>query len=303
MPPSKLLTLYEIVSWLMKPFKADTFYKVGKLLERLATIDPSAQTLGKGFFDYPEPIPLPDRRPLDYADRDSLKVIMDSVGKECSGINLDRASKYAQHIIAQLEEVESLTNERVAWLFKELDKHVRWDMEKEFFMYIPADRAKYYNMEKPFGQQVYDSFPSARFDLTEAGNCIAFGSYTAAGLHLMRGAEVALWELGRDRQIPLVNKIEFEEWGKIIRELEDAVKGIQQWPNSPSKEEAHRFYNSALIEIRAFNDGIRRHLAHVRKDQTPLLDEEAVALFGHVSRFMHGLAERIGEDKHTSLIW
>ena len=38
----------------------------------------------------------------------------------------------------------------------------------------------------------------------------------------------------------------------MIRQLEDAVKAIQQWPNSHLKEDAHKLYNGALVELRAF---------------------------------------------------
>lgn len=168
---------------------------------------------------------------------------------------------------------------------------------------IPSGKGKY--LGEGFGEDVHKAFPSARFDITEAGACLAVGLNTAAGFHLMRAAEVGLWELGKDRQIPLAvsSKIEFSEWGLIIRELETAVQAITQWPNKPSKENAHKFYNAALVEIRAFNDGWRRHLAHVRKFQLPLHDDETVALYGHVERFMKTLAANISEGKYTPLEW
>ena len=121
----------------------------------------------------------------------------------------------------------------------------------------------------------------------------------------MRAAEIGLWELGKDRQIPLAQsgKIESSQWGAIIGELEKAIEGITQWPNSPSKEDAHRFYNPLLVDIRAFNDGWRRHLAHVRKFQLPLAEVEALALCGHVERFLKSMATKISEGNHTPIIW
>jgi hypothetical protein len=121
----------------------------------------------------------------------------------------------------------------------------------------------------------------------------------------MRAAEIGLWELGKDRQIPLAksNKIEFSEWGPIIGELESAIKAITQWQNSPSKEDAHKFYNSLLVEIRAFNDGWRRHIAHVRRSQVPLTDDETRALCGHVERFFKHLATKVSEGNYTPIIW
>src|ERR1035441_5365022 len=172
------------------------------------------------------------------------------------------------------------------------------------FFSVTKDLANYYKHERPCGDKVFNSFPSARFDLTKAGACLACANNVAMTMHLMRASEVGLWELGRDRRIPLAEngKIEFSEGGVIIRELEDAVKAIQQWPNSHTKEEAHKFYNSAVEEIRAFNDGWRRHAAHVRP-QPEMHDDEAFALWGHVSRFLQGLALKISEGVYTPLRW
>lgn len=187
---------------------------------------------------------------------------------------------------------------------KALRKTIEMELGKRRFVYVPPEKTRYFAQEKTFGQQVYDAFPSARLDLAQAGDCLACGLDSAAAFHLMRAAEVALWELGRDRQIPAVAKIESMEWGIIIRELEEEIKKIQQWPNTNLlKEEAHRFYNRALVEIRAFNDGWRRHIAHVRKSQVAMESDEAIALTGHVERFLKTLAFKIAEGQYTPLEW
>ena len=176
------------------------------------------------------------------------------------------------------------------------------ELEKRAFFVLAPSMKDYYNLERPLGDDVYNAFPDARFDLTEAGTCLALRCNVAAGFHLMRAVEVGMRELGRDRQIPyaLSGDIEFREWGQIIRQLEDALKAIQQWPNSHVKDEAHKFYNTAVAELRSFNDGWRRHGAHVRPSPE-MHDDEAMALWGHVSRFLRKLATKIGHGKYTPL--
>jgi len=197
-----------------------------------------------------------------------------------------------------------ITQHEVRFRLKDLLALIESEMKKQLFFHIPEAVGKFYKKERPMGDAVYDAFGRSRFDVTEAGTCLACGCNVASAFHLMRAAEVALWELGRDRQIPLAKsgKIEFAEWGLIIRELEDALKAIQQWPNSHKKEEAHKFYNSAVFEIRAFNDGWRRHAAHVRPQPAMEVDE-ALALWGHVSRFLEILATKISEGNYTPLVW
>lgn len=91
---------------------------------------------------------------------------------------------------------------------------------------ITENYVRYLERDQLFGKEVYDAFPSARFDLKEAGSAVTCGLNTAAGFHLMRAAEVGLWELGKDRRIPLVQKgaIEFKQWGAIITELETEIQ-------------------------------------------------------------------------------
>jgi hypothetical protein len=72
------------------------------------------------------------------------------------------------------------------------------------YLAIPSELSQYVNQEKPLGDAVYNAFPSARADLSETGNCLACERNMGAAFHLMRAAEVGLWELGRDRQIPFV---------------------------------------------------------------------------------------------------
>lgn len=184
-------------------------------------------------------------------------------------------------------------------------KAIEVELGKRKFVYVTENFVRYLERDQLFGKEVYDAFPAARFDLKEAGSAVACGLNTAAGFHLMRAAEVGLWELGKDRRIPLAQKdaIEFKQWGAIITELETEIQKIQQWPNSTIKEEAHKFYNRLLQEIRAFNDGWRRHIAHVRKSQPPPADEDILALSGHVERFLKTLATKISEGHYTDVIW
>lgn len=187
---------------------------------------------------------------------------------------------------------------------KHLRELMESEMRKQLFFGMTSDLSKYYNKERPMGDDIYKAFPRSQFDIAEAGTCLACSCNVASAFHLMRATEVGLWELGRDRQIPLAQsgKIEFTEWGHIIRELEDSVKAIQQWSASAKKEEAHKFYNSALAEVRSFNDGWRRHAAHNRPHSV-MHNDEALALWGHVFRFLTTLATKIQDGKYTPLVW
>lgn len=223
----------------------------------------------------------------------------------CTELDLYQSLEAAQRLVGSLRNHETVTNSELQWRLNDLRELMECEMRQHLYFRVEDRLTRYLATKFPFGEEVDAAFPSVSADIREAGRCIAFGCNAAAAFHLMRVAEVGLWALGRDRQIQLAvdGKIEFSEWGIIIRQLEDAVKAIQQWSNSALKEEAHRFYNHAVVEIRAFNDGWRRHAAHVRPDMPPMSPEEALALWGHVERFMKTLAERISERNAAPLEW
>lgn len=95
-----------------------------------------------------------------------------------------------------------VTNSELLWKLDAIRKLVEHEMKRKFVLSIPDDLVKYYKADRPLGDAVYDAFPSSRFDLTQAGSCLACGNNIASAFHLMRVSEIGLRELGRDRQIP-----------------------------------------------------------------------------------------------------
>jgi hypothetical protein len=158
-----------------------------------------------------------------------------------------------------------------------------------------------------FGERVEQAFPSARSDIVEAGRCLALNRNNAAVYHLVRVAEVGLRALAWDRRVQPRNRIgnplplELSEWGKLISLVEGKIKEIQNWRASLVREEAHQFYNRAIVELRAFNDGWRRHVMHSRSHE--FKNDEALALWGHVMRFMQSISDKISESGRTPIVW
>ena len=193
------------------------------------------------------------------------------------------------------------------------------EMQKKLFFVIDPTKQKYFkefsfkpNVFSPglptshFGRQVDEAFPTAHSNILEAGNALIFEMNNAAAYHLMRVAEVGLRVLAWDRRVVPKYKgdaipLELAEWGKLIAGTENKVQLIHKWRRNLVREEAHQFYNRLLVEIRAFNDGWRRHIAHNRSHNFE--DDEAIALWGHVARFMETLATKMSEKERTPAIW
>jgi hypothetical protein len=180
------------------------------------------------------------------------------------------------------------------------------ELTKRNLFIAPENRLSYYNNDRLFGNEVYNAFPSARMDIKEAGNCWLFGRNNAVVYHLMCAAEFGLRALANDRDVQLTKNcaplpLELAQWGELINGLEQKIALIKRWGNTILREEAFVFYNNALREARSFNDGVRRHAFHGRAEIYQ--DDETLALFGHVKRFMQGLATKISESARTPEIW
>src|SRR5450755_3395689 len=196
-------------------------------------------------------------RELAQGEREFAISFIAEVLDHCTKIGFENGHDKAYAMKLRLERLpNSVDSSSLSIELDNLSEELTRDVFKNKFVQVAGDLGPFINQAFAFGEDVAIAFPSATNDLFEAGNCLSVGCNTATAFHLMRVAEVGLWELGKDRQIPCAQsgKIEFTEWGVIIGQLEDAVRAIQQWPNSQTKEDAHKFYNAALVEIRAFND-------------------------------------------------
>jgi len=183
------------------------------------------------------------------------------------------------------------------------------------FFILANDRLKYYDNLEIFGDQVVSKFPSAKFDITEALNCLALERNTAAVFHLMRVAEWGMRALAADLGVKGVPKnrkavskaavaslpptrtkytpIEFSEWEKILQELSNSVAQKMQNTKRGSKKQAlQEFYYPVLQDIQAIKDAYRNHVMHTRRVYS---QEDADAVLSHVLRIMKVLATKVSE--------
>jgi hypothetical protein len=181
---------------------------------------------------------------------------------------------------------------------------VRSELEARKFLLIPPPDDKKVRQARPFGNQVYRAFPSARTELTNAGTAFAVELYTACVFHLMRAAEIAMRALCNDRGITQIKgaPVHMMQWHQIITALEAENLIISNWPNSLGeiKVQAQEFYSGAAAQFRGIKDEWRNHVSHTRTDYSRSRAEEANH---HVNRLMRTLSSRISESASTPKIW
>src|SRR5438552_1814633 len=85
----------------MEPFKADTFYKIGRLLEQVASGHAATGGVGDEFsVRVMRNESLDD--PLSEIDKTSIQLVLIAIAKECAQVGLCRATQIAKDILHQL---------------------------------------------------------------------------------------------------------------------------------------------------------------------------------------------------------
>jgi hypothetical protein len=179
------------------------------------------------------------------------------------------------------------------------------EIAKHKFINIAEDKKSYVDTPALFGQRVADCFPSAAFDIKEAGNCYAVECNTACVFHLMRGVEWALRALcvhlgvrqlrTKDRKTGKISysPLEWQEWNRIIEHVKSKVHArIAKLRREPKKQIYQEFYLPALEEIESIKDAWRNHVMHTRRQYN---GRDAEAILSHVNRLMATLSERLSE--------
>lgn len=166
------------------------------------------------------------------------------------------------------------------------------ELKSKLIFFIRPDRKKFYEQNiLLFGDEVRDKFPSAAFEIDEAGKCFALDRHTAAVFHLMRVMEISIRAVARCLSIPDPIKPSERNWGKILAGVGARSKPVSTtaWAVAADKE----FFESVYASLDAVRVAWRNPTMHVENKYT---DEEAEHIFAVVRGFMMKLASRCDEN-------
>ena len=232
---------------------------------------------------------------LDDKARNKALSSLKRVVEEFSGVGMRITAETTSEIIAELENTRHRHN--FQWLrdqVKTIQELSKKEIAGKAFFYVPAERIKFFpKMSDPhiFGLAVSDAFPSAMFDITESGACLALDRGSACVFHLMRVLEIGLRVLGAKFDVSLDHR----NWAPAIEEIESKVRQIHKdpiWKALPECKEQQEFYAQAASHFGILKDAWRNYTMHVRGKYT---EEEAERVFQSTKAFMQKLAERLSE--------
>jgi hypothetical protein len=231
----------------------------------------------------------------DNGDTDTQEEIIEDLRKireTCSGLGLigcvekaTRAMDYTRDHFDKPDGVSALAND--------LSTDIQRALAKRWFLYIQESRAPFVDNPNLLGDAVAQIFPSALWDIEEAGNCLVAECHTAAVFHFMRVAEHGLRRLARRLHVKLTHKgtdhpIEFADWGKVITGVKNELARIANLSPGPKKQTKLERYSDAADHCTFMKDIWRNNLSHARK---PYASTEAILVMERVQAFMVFLAK------------
>lgn len=137
-----------------------------------------------------------------------------------------------------------------------------------------------------FGMEVFKAFPSADYDIEEAGACLAFGRNTATVFHLMRALEVGLKVLASNLNIEEKNN-----WGSYLHEIEKEL--LNRVSKSKARSNDEEFYSVCAANFEFIKRAWRNPTMHIEKSYASDVAEE---IFMVVKSFMRFLSTKISEQ-------
>jgi hypothetical protein len=157
---------------------------------------------------------------------------------------------------------------------------------------VEAKNVKYLEPKEPlFGKDFQSAFPSAAFELDEAGKCLALDRSTASVFHLMRMMEIGLRAMSACLALPPPTKAGDRNWGSMLRAVNASIEAKTKagtWRGDDKATFAELYASLEAVRI-----AWRNATMHVENKYT---DDEAEHIFITVKGFMKKLASRCDEN-------
>jgi hypothetical protein len=227
----------------------------------------------------------------DFKSQASIIVAMAGVG--CFAVGLEES----------FDMTKRLTNEQLKTPVRSAElQHALYqlmglmesEMTKRLFFVLQPDDAKSFKKDKAFGQVVFDCFPSARYDIEEAGTCFALERYSASVHHSMSALEPALKALAFNVGAAIKDGM----WKGVIDRIESKIADLKKsLPSGKDRNDRLNFLAHAAKEFFYFKDGWRNYIAHAKVQYD---HEQALGAMNHAKVFMQTLAHAgISEEQFS----
>ncbi len=161
----------------------------------------------------------------------------------------------------------------------------------KFLVLTGADRAFYEPTVPLFGPEVEAKFGSVRYDISEAGKCLALDRHTACAFHLLRSMEAGMRAISRSLGIPDPTKGNQRNWNKAMTAINEKID--EKWPPSGRLSGDGPMFEKMAANLGMMNNPYRNAAMHLEDRYT---EDDARHLLALVKGFMQHVASRMDED-------
>lgn len=207
----------------------------------------------------------------------------------CRRLGLTQSELATQRIKNVLSENRQISTSELVKLNDELDHRMIDEMKSRKFFSIEPGKEVFLSGTDLFGTGVSSAFPSAAFDIEEAGKCLAFERWTASVSHLMKILELGLSVLAKDLGITSGH----ENWQNLIEQIQKRIRTINKETDGQDWKEKEQFYSEAALQFQFVKNAWRNHVMHIR--QVNYDEGRAISIYTHVKEFMMHLGSRCRE--------
>jgi HEPN domain-containing protein len=212
----------------------------------------------------------------------NLEALMEQAKAKILGAGVTVAG--IERLIRKLKDDDDLSLDDFSILAEQIESRLYDELEMRHVFVLDAEHAAYFE-GAALSPQVTAQFPSAAYDLDEAGKCLSLARSTAAVFHLMRAMEVVLRAVRAciGIQIPLEGTE--RNWGTILRRISETLdhrKGFAE----------NDLFREMCALLHSVKDAWRNNTMHVENKYT---EEEAEHVYRTVRGFMKKVAARMDE--------
>jgi hypothetical protein len=275
-----IFTPFQLVSLLeMLRFYADKFVNLMVIVERIRTVSEH----------FPDEIFKPQ-------DEDPLLIEFGDLRTSCQELQLDLSVMQIERTMVEMSSQEIPSTDFKS-LLGNLIQIITDELSRAFLMSIPQRIAvDYYEKSNLFGDKVFNNFPSANFDIEEAGKCFATERYTACVMHLQRVVEIGLKAFGDYLVIMTYIKSAQPSWQGVLSKTGSEIKSR---PNASWSSNDERMFAEGIQSfLGAVQVAWRNPSMHADKKYT---EEEAEDIFNAVKGFMRHITKHLDEAGNFTL--
>jgi len=204
-------------------------------------------------------------------------------------LSLPVTGKLIERLINQAQQQGCKFGEFVSE-FNELLHRFTDELEDRLLFHIPSEHQKYFTeSQKLMGDEVIAKFPSAIFDIEEAGKCLAITRETACVFHLMRIMEAGLRYLCVEAAsfgISIPDPDSNRSWSGWLDPIEKELRKDRKLKTAEWNA-IEPAYAQVAAHLRTVSTAWRNPTMHVGTKYTP---EEAEDIFNATRGFMRHLS-------------